>query len=100
MVNPVNTNQQLADHIKKNLAKGYTMDSLKYSLLQQGYSRTSVEKAIDLANKQMADSVPKMVEKPVIKYEVIDSNEMAAKIAAQDAQGQGFFKKLFSWFKK
>ena len=97
MANPVNQNQQLADYIKKNLAKGYTADSLKFSLISQGYSRTCVEKAIEIANKQLADSAPKMVEKPTVKYEVIDSDEMAAKVAAQD--GKGFFGKIASWFK-
>jgi SOS response regulatory protein OraA/RecX len=100
MANPVNTNQQLADHIKKNVAKGYTMDSLRFSLLQQGYSRTSIEKAIDIANKQLAEQAPKMVEKPVIKFQTIDDNEMAAKIAAQDSANTGFFKKIFGWFRK
>lgn len=98
MTNPVNTNQQLADHIKKNLSKGYTLDSLKFSLMQQGYSRTTVEKAIELANRQLAETAPKMVEKPTIKYEVIDSEQMAAKIASQDQANQGFFKRVFGKF--
>lgn len=100
MPNPINQNQQLADHIKKNLIKGYTADSLKYSLMKQGYSRTCVEKSLELANKQLAESAPKMVEKPIIKYAVVDDADMAAKVAAQDAQGKGFFKKIFGWFKK
>jgi hypothetical protein len=98
MVNPVNQNQQLANYIKKNMTKGYTADSLKFSLMTQGYSRTSVEKAIELANKQLAESAPKMVEKPTVKYEVIDSDEMAAKVAAQERPG--FFGRLFGFFKK
>jgi len=93
-------NQQLADHIKRNLSKGYTIESLKYSLLQQGYSRTSIEKAIQLATKQMADEAPRMVEKPVIRFQTVDDEDMAAKVAAQDASNKGFFKKLFGWFKK
>ena len=100
MANPVNTNQQLADHIKKNLSKGYTLDSLKFSLMQQGYSRTSVEKGIELANKQLAETAPKMVEKPVIKYEMVNDADMAAKVAAQDSASKGFFKKVFGFFKK
>jgi SOS response regulatory protein OraA/RecX len=91
-------NQQLADHIKRNLSKGYTIESLKYSLMQQGYSRTSIEKALQIANKQLAETAPKMVEKPVIKYQTIDDEEMAAKVAAQ-SEG-GFFKRMFGWFKK
>lgn len=91
-------NQQLADYIKKNLSKGYTQDSLRFALLKQGYSRTTVEKALEIANKQMAAQAPKMIEKPVVKFQIIDDNEMAAKVAAQDNAGRGFFKRLFSWF--
>lgn len=93
MANPTNQNQQLADYIKKNLAKGYTVDSLRFSLVKQGYSRTSIEKSIEMANQQLASSAPKMVEKPTITYQVLDDNEMAAKVAAQDAS-EGFFSKL------
>jgi hypothetical protein len=88
-------NQQLADYVKKNLLKGYTADALKYSLLKQGYSRTSVEKSIELANKQLAESAPKMEEKPVVKWEVVDDDDMKQRVANQDGAGQGFFSKLW-----
>lgn len=94
MSSPVNTNQQLVDYIKKNLAKGYTLDALRYSLVKQGYSRTSVDKSIELANRELAAQAPKMVEKPVIKWETIDNSDMAAKVAANDSK-PGFFKRLF-----
>ena len=93
-----NTNQKLADYIKKNISKGYTMDALRFSLLNQGYSKTSVEKAIEIANKQLAAKAPKIADKPVIKYETIDDAEMAAKVAAQEKPG--FFSKLFGIFRK
>lgn len=95
MGTPANQNQQLADYIKKNISKGYTMESLKYSLMRQGYSRTSVEKAMELANKQLASSAPMMKEKPTISYEVIDNEEMKAKIAAQDAASGSFFSRIW-----
>jgi SOS response regulatory protein OraA/RecX len=95
MDNLASQNQQLADHIKKNLQKGYTVDSLRFSLLQQGYSRTTVEKAIDIANKQLAMQAPKMQEKPVIKYEVLDEEEMARKVAEQESSGRGFFSRMW-----
>ena len=62
--------QQLADYIKKNLAKGYTLDSLKIALEAQEYSKESIERAVKLANEQLASKVPTMQEKPVIKYEL------------------------------
>jgi hypothetical protein len=70
MYKPYNHIQQLANHIKKALAKGYTVESLRYSLVNQGYSRISIEKAIDLANLQLAEKAPIMKEKPQITYSV------------------------------
>ena len=61
--------QQLATYVKKNLAKGYTLDSLRVALQEQGYSRTAIEKAINITNQQLASQAPKMIEKPVIKVE-------------------------------
>lgn len=90
-------NQELANHIKKNLAKGYTPDAVKYSLLNQGYSRTTVEKALDMAQKQLAASVPRMEEKPKITYEVIDNEDMKKKVGEQDIASRGFFSK--AWHK-
>ncbi len=95
-----NTNQKLADYVKKNISKGYTMDALRFSLLSQGYSKTTVEKSIEIANKQLAAQAPKIQDKPVIKYQTIDNDEMAAKIAAQDNAGKGFFSRFFGWFKR
>ena len=63
--------QQLADYIKRNLAKGYTVDSLRIALENQEYSRVSIDNAINLANEQLAAEAPRMQEKPVIKYEVV-----------------------------
>lgn len=62
--------QQLADYIKKNLQKGYTSESLKWALINQGHSRTEINRALDLANEQLAMQAPKMIEKPVIKVEI------------------------------
>ncbi len=81
--------QQIADYIKKNLAKGYTIDSLKFSLLNQGYSRTSIEQAEELVNKQLAEQAPAMKEKPQITYRMIPEGE--------DIEKPGIFKRFFNW---
>lgn len=87
MYKPEDHVQQLADYFKKNLSKGYTLDSLKFSLLNQGYSRISVNKAIELANQQLAAVAPPMKEKPQIIYRAIPDME----------EEPGFFKRL--WMK-
>lgn len=97
MESGITPNQQLANYIKKNLVKGYTADALKYSLLSQGYGRTSVEKAIQLANQQLAEQAPKMKEKPRIKYTVIGDEEMK-QISENVEEEPGFFKKILNKF--
>jgi len=80
--------QQLVNYLKRNLVKGYTMEALRWALINQGHSRNSVQKAIDTANEQLALQAPKLVEKPVIKVEV------EPKIEAK----KGLWKKIKSWF--
>lgn len=64
--------RRLAEYFKKNLRKGYTADSLKWALINQGYQRTSVEKAVELANQELAKEAPVLKEEPVITHEIID----------------------------
>jgi|TARA_B100002003_G_C14114015_1_gene535836 hypothetical protein len=67
--------QQLADYILKNLKKGYTLDSLRFSLVSQGYSKISVENAIELANKKLAEHIQPIKEKPTITYKIIKDDD-------------------------
>jgi hypothetical protein len=80
---------QLVDYIKKNLGKGYTPESLKWALINQGHSKVEVGKAIALANQELAKQAPVLKEKPLIKVETIPPIE---------EEKSGFFKKVKSWF--
>lgn len=64
--------RKLVNYFKKNLAKGYTVESLKFALISQGYARAIVESAIIIANQELAEKAPVLEEKPTIKYEIID----------------------------
>ena len=100
--------QQLVDYIKKNLAKGYTLESLKWALINhQDYSKIAVEKAIKVANEQLAKQAPKINEKPKIKVEVYplydkpqNADELNKPVKLEDNSKikNGFFKKLFGVF--
>ena len=46
--------KQLVEYFKKNLSKGYTADSLKWALIQQGYSKMEVEKAFDIVGNELS----------------------------------------------
>lgn len=70
-----NYRKQLVDYFKKNLSKIYTPDALKLALINQGYLRTAVERALEQAHKELAEEAPKFKEKPRIKYEIIDEDD-------------------------
>ncbi len=65
---------ELAEYIKKNLKRGYTKESLKWALINQGYSKMEIEKALKHADKKMAEEAPILKTKPEIKYEIIEPN--------------------------
>jgi len=67
-----NYKKNLINYFKKNLKKGYTVKALKWALIEQGYSRTIVERAIEQTNKELAEQAPILKAKPKIKYEIID----------------------------
>jgi len=83
MYKPESYLNQLAEYILKNLKKGYTQDSLKYSLISQGYSKISVDNAIGIANKQLAETAPEMKEKPQITYKIIDEQDKVIEVTPE-----------------
>ena len=84
-----NHRKNLVEYFKKNLKKGYTIDSLKWALLGQGYSKTAVERAIEQMNKELAREAPVLKERPIIKYEIIGENDKPIEIK------KSLWKKIF-----
>lgn len=80
---------KLTEYFKKNLRKGYTEESLRWALINQGYSRAMVETAIERAHKELAEEAPVLREKPVIKYEVFDEDDKPVEIK------KPFWKRIF-----
>jgi len=70
-----NPSKNLAEYIKKNLRKKYTEESLKWALINQGYSKTIVERAINQAHQEIAKTAPILKEKPIIRHEILDEND-------------------------
>lgn len=81
---------ELLDYIKKNLKKGYTKESLKWALIDQGYSRIEVDRALKKVDKELADSAPKLETKPQIKYEIVEPEGYKIKVEPK----KSFWKKL------
>ena len=82
--------KKLVDYIKRNLKKGYTVDALRYALLNQDYSKILVDGAINQANKELAQSAPVLKEKPKITHHVIDEHDQPVVI-----EKKSWWEKLF-----
>jgi hypothetical protein len=95
MYPPKDIVHQLAEHIIRNITKGYTQDALIVSLMNQGYSRISIEKAMDVANKRLADRAPPMKETPQITYKLIDDENRPIKMVELPAEKKSFWRKIF-----
>jgi hypothetical protein len=67
--------QKLVNYFKRNLRKGYTEESLKWALVNQGYSRILVQNAFDKANQELSQEAPLVKEKPKIIYTLIDEHD-------------------------
>jgi hypothetical protein len=83
--------QNLVNYMKKNLSKGYTLDSLKISLMRQGYTKTEIDKVVEQTHIQLAAEAPKVKEKPFIKYELVDENDRAIEVKPR----KSWWKRLF-----
>jgi len=81
--------RKIINYLEKNLSKGYTLDALKYALINQGYSRSAIEKAIIQLNKELAEKAPILKEKPKINYQIIDEKNKPIIIKVP------FWKRLF-----
>jgi len=79
-MNKSNYQRQIVDYFKRNLAKGYTMESLRWALVNQGYSKVVVEKAIEETTRELAAQAPILKEKPEIKYQLIDEDNKPVNI--------------------
>jgi len=63
---------QLIEYIKKNLKKGYTLESLRWALINQGYSKIEVDKAIKKTQEELSENAPILKTKPEITYELVE----------------------------
>ena len=58
MVRDTSHHKAIVDYVKKNLEKGYTKDSLKWALINQGYMKIEVEKAFRIVEEEMPKMPP------------------------------------------
>lgn len=72
--------ERLTEYFKKNFRKGYTEESLKWALVNQGYSRVLIDASLERAHKELAEEAPVIKERPTIKHEIFDENDKPIEI--------------------
>jgi hypothetical protein len=82
---------KLVDYLKKNLRKGYPVDTLRIALINQGYLRTTIDEALKDAMNEMAKEAPAIKEKPQIEHEVVELVQDETPVVEK----KSFWKKLF-----
>lgn len=65
----------MVEYVKKNLKKGYTQESLKWALVNQGHSKLEVEKALKRVEETLSQEAPVLKTLPEITYEVIEPKD-------------------------
>jgi hypothetical protein len=57
---------RMSEYVKRNLKKGYKRDAVRFALISQGNSKLEVDKALNFAEKDLAQeelrAMPKKVE--------------------------------------
>lgn len=69
----------IVDYFKKNLRKGYPKETLQQALIRQGYARLSIQKALEIAQDELAQEAPQLKSKPVIKREAVEEVKIESK---------------------
>ncbi len=84
--------KKLSDYVKKNLKKGYPVETLRVALINQGYIRNSIDDAIRIALNELAKEAPVVKDKPQIEHEVIVEEPIVE-------EKKSFWKKIVDLFR-
>ena len=68
----MDSKSKVVEYFKKNLRKGYTEDSLKFALINQGYSRSLIEGGLEQLHRDLARQAPILRDTPKIEHELIN----------------------------
>ncbi len=90
------TSDRIKEYFKKNLAKGYTLDALRISLIHtQGYSPSIVDKAVAEMHYELAKEAPVLEDTPKISYTLVDEKNEPVEVKKEP-----FWKRWFNSSKR
>jgi uncharacterized protein Smg (DUF494 family) len=80
----------LLDYFHKNLGKGYTVESLKFTLLSQGYLRSDIDRVVEIIQEKSRKAKQDVEMKELEKKQAVQSFHEEEK-----QKPKGFFGRLF-----
>jgi len=80
----------LVDYMRRNLAKGYKISDLRWTLVSQGYSRIEIDKALNMINQEQAEE-----EKRKAQIEEATKKMFTTPPEVIKEEKKGFFGRLF-----
>ncbi len=85
--------KKIVEYLEKNLKKGYKIDGLKWALINQKYSKTEIDKAVDIVSARTSKNETEQKENEIKEAIVVEDVELIE-------EEKGFIGKLLSKFKK
>ena len=81
----------LVDYMRRNLAKGYKVADLRWTLVSQGYSKIEIDKAMNIINQEQSveDNRKQEIEEATKKMMEESKPELIKE------EKKGFFSRLF-----
>lgn len=83
---------KIKSYIRRNLKKGYTKESLKWALVDQGHSKRQIDMAFEKVEAEMAKEAPVLKTKPSITYHTYDEQGQEYK---KDIRKKTFWRRIF-----
>jgi SOS response regulatory protein OraA/RecX len=97
MVRDIDHAKPIVDYLKKNLAKGYKPQNLKWALISEGYSKIEVEKAMRIVEEENEKEF-KMQELRAKKEMEKQAAELITDEMPVQVEKEGFWSKVKGWF--
>lgn len=79
--------RDMTDHIKKNVQKGYSLESLRWALVKQGHHKHDIERALKSAQDEMTQEAARTSQQA--------ASRPAPTIEPVTEPSKPFWKKLF-----
>lgn len=81
----------LVDYMRKNLAKGYKINELRWTLVSQGYSKIEIDKALNIINQEQGEEDKRKADIEAATKKMMEES----KPELVKEEKKGFFRSLF-----